>query len=162
MCEYCGCQQSIQAIADLTIEHDAVVARMRDVRDAVEVGDLAAAAERARGIAALLGPHTAVEEEGLFPALAAEFPDHVERLESEHRLVESVLGEAAHGVPSDPSWPQRLLDALVVLRNHILAEQDGVFPAALASLVPADWDAVDAVRARVGSPMTTSAVTTSA
>lgn len=153
MCDYCGCQQSVQAIADLTAEHDAAVALLGGVRDAVGAGDLGAVAVAAREIAGLLAPHTAVEEEGLFPALAADFPDHVACLEGEHRLVEGVLAEAADGVPSDPSWPGRLLEAMTVLREHILAEQDGVFPAALAQLVPADWDAVDEVRARVGSSL---------
>jgi hypothetical protein len=44
-----------------------------------------------------------------------------------------------------------LLDTLEMLREHILKEQDGVFPAALAGLRNEDWQAVDAVRARVGS-----------
>jgi hypothetical protein len=37
------------------------------------------------------------------------------------------------------------------LRKHIRKEQDGGFPATLAVLDPSQWDAVDAVRARVGS-----------
>jgi hypothetical protein len=61
-----------------------------------------------------------------------------------------VLAEAASGVPADPAWPDRLLDALAVLRAHILKEQDGVFPAALAFLSTEQWEAVEAVRARVG------------
>jgi hypothetical protein len=44
--------------------------------------------------------------------------------------------------------PVAVLD---LLREHMLTEQDGVFPAALISLTAEDWDAVDAVRARVGS-----------
>lgn len=35
-----------------------------------------------------------------------------------------------------------------MLRGHIFKEQDGVFPAALASLTAADWEIVDAARAR--------------
>ena len=37
------------------------------------------------------------------------------------------------------------------LREHILKEQDGVFPAALANLNPEDWDALDTVWASVGT-----------
>ncbi|UXA07752.1 hemerythrin domain-containing protein [Mycobacterium sp. SMC-2] len=85
----------------------------------------------------------------MFPALAAQFPDHVAALTAEHRRIEAVLAECAHGTPTDPTWPARLLEALRVLRDHILAEQDGVFPAALANLEPRDWDAVDAVRSGV-------------
>ena len=59
--------------------------------------------------------------------------------------------EAANGTPTDTGWPQRLLGALFLLREHILKEQDGLFPAALACLGPQEWDAVDDVRAQVGS-----------
>jgi hemerythrin-like domain-containing protein len=150
MCEYCGCQ-AVTAIDELTREHDQVVNLIGYVRSAHAVGDVARMAELARRIAALLGPHTEVEEHGLFPALAGEFPDQIADLEAEHRHVEAVLGDAAVDVPADPAWPRRLLDTLELLRDHILKEQDGVFPAALATLDADDWDAVEAVRARVGT-----------
>jgi hypothetical protein len=67
------------------------------------------------------------------------------------RRVKAVLGEASSGTPADPTWPGRLADTLQMLREHIRKEQDGVFPAALAGLGIADWEAVEAVRARVGS-----------
>ena len=149
MCEYCGCQ-ALDAIADLTAEHDLVIELGRQVRAALRGGDLGHAAERVRAITAVLGPHTEVEEAGLFPAMAGEFPDHVEALRGEHRIVEDVLAEAAHGTPTDPAWPARVEQVLHLLREHILKEQDGVFPAALAVLGPDQWDAVDTVRARVG------------
>nr|WP_254397730.1 hypothetical protein [Streptomyces sp. AC558_RSS880] len=43
------------------------------------------------------------------------------------------------------------MGALDLLRGHILKEQDGVFPAAPAVLSTEQWEAVEAVRARVGS-----------
>jgi hemerythrin-like domain-containing protein len=147
MCEYCGCQ-AVAAIDELTREHDTVVNLIGDVRAARAAGDTPGMAAFARRIAAVLGPHTEVEERGLFPALAADFPDHVAVLEAEHRRIEAVLGEAG---TADPTWPARLVGTLEVLRSHILKEQDGVFPAALTTLGGADWDAVDAVRARAGS-----------
>lgn len=153
MCEYCGCQ-SLTAIDTLTREHDLVVNLMADVRLAVAGADRDAVAALARRIAAVLAPHTEVEEHGLFPALVADFPEHVAILAAEHRRVEAVLAEAATGTPADPAWPHRLLDVLDVLRGHILKEQDGVFPAALANLSPSDWDAVDEVRARAGTLLT--------
>jgi hemerythrin-like domain-containing protein len=104
----------------------------------------------ARQIAAVLGPHTAVEEHGLFPALTGEFGEQVAALQAEHRQIEAVLGEAATGVPADPAWPARLLTVLHLLRDHILREQDGVFPAALATLRTSEWEAVEEVRSRVG------------
>lgn len=108
MCEYCGCQD-IATIAELTREHDTVVAEIARVRTCVRGGDTEGAARSARRIRELLGPHTVVEEHGLFPYLAFEFPD------------------------------------------HILKEQDGLFPASLAVLDTPAWAEVEAVRARAGS-----------
>ncbi|CAL9668395.1 hemerythrin domain-containing protein [Streptomyces sp. NPDC057245] len=152
MCEYCGCQ-SLTSIDELTREHEAVVALISRVRAALKAGDGAATAALARDIAAVLAPHTQVEERGLFPAMAVEFPDRIAALEAEHRRIEAVLAEAADRVPADPAWPGRLLDALAQLREHILKEQDGVFPAALATLTTEQWEAVETVRARVGSAL---------
>jgi hypothetical protein len=149
MCEYCGCQ-AITAIEELTREHDLVVTLIGKARRA---GDAAHLAELARQIGAVLGPHTRVEEEGLFPPLAPDFPDHVAALRADHRRIEAVLGEAATTTPTDPTWPHRLDAALDDLREHILKEQDGVFPAALANLDAGDWAAVDAVRAQAGTPL---------
>lgn len=149
MCEYCGCQ-ALPAIDELTREHDRVLALIADVRVARGSADLPRLASLARQIAAVLVPHTRVEEQGLFPALAADFPEQIALLEAEHREIETVLGEAADGLPADLAWPARLDGALAVLRGHILKEQDGVFPAALATLRAADWDSVEAARARAG------------
>jgi hemerythrin-like domain-containing protein len=150
MCEYCGCQ-AVTAIDDLTREHDLVVNLIGEIRAAHLATDAARMAELARRITAILHPHTHVEEHGLFPALAADFPDHIAALQADHRRIEAVLGEAATGTPADPGWPGRLIETLDLLREHILKEQDGVFPAALANLNPDDWDAIDAIRAAVGT-----------
>ncbi|MGC0372861.1 hemerythrin domain-containing protein [Streptomyces sp. SAI-229] len=150
MCEYCGCQ-SLTAIDDLTREHDAVVDLISHVRDAHRAGDTGLMARLARRIGAVLEPHTQVEEHGLFRALADEFPEQMAALEAEHRLVEAVLEEAAAGTPRDVTWPDRLIRALDLLREHILKEQDGVFPAAPAALSTEQWEEVEAVRARVGT-----------
>jgi hemerythrin-like domain-containing protein len=151
MCEYCGCK-ALDAIAGLTAEHDLVVNLAGEARRALAAGDLDLAADRARALATVLAPHTAVEEGALFPAMAGTFGGHVSSLIDEHRIIEGVLAEtAAQTTPDDPAWPVRLAHALWVLREHIIKEEDGVFPAALAELDPAQWDEVDAVRARVGS-----------
>ncbi|GAA4951672.1 hemerythrin domain-containing protein [Streptomyces caelestis] len=152
MCEYCGCQ-SLTAIDDLTREHDAVVDLIGHARDAHRAGDTDRMAELARRIGAVLEPHTQAEEHGLFPALTDEFPERMAALEAEHRRVETVLEEAAAGTPRDAAWPDRLVRALDLLREHILKEQDGVFPAALAALSTEQWEAVETVRARVGTRM---------
>ncbi|MEV8059205.1 hemerythrin domain-containing protein [Streptomyces antimycoticus] len=73
MCEYCGCQ-ALETIDKLTQEHERVVTLISHVRDAHRGGEVTRMAEVAREITAVLGPHTQVEEEGLFPALAGDFP----------------------------------------------------------------------------------------
>jgi Hemerythrin HHE cation binding domain len=123
-----------------------VVGLISEVRTAHGAGDTARMAGIAGRIAAVLGPHTQVEEDGLFPALAGDFPDHVGALVADHRRIEAVLDEAAD--PSDPTWPDRLVATMDELREHILKEQDGVFPAALATLSTADWETVHKVRER--------------
>ena len=153
MCEYCGCQ-SLASIDELTREHDEVVRLISHLHPAHRAGDVARMAEVSREIARVLGPHTEVEEHGLFPAMAADSPDRIAALEAEHRRIEAVLTEAADGAtPSDPGWPERLVEAMAVLRDHILKEQDGVFPAALANLGTEEWEAVEAVRAEAGSAL---------
>jgi hemerythrin-like domain-containing protein len=102
---------------------------------------------------AVLAPHTEVEEQGLFPAMAAEFPDHVQQLRSEHEHIHTVLTEASEAIHTDPTLPDRLVEMMFLLREHILKEQDGVFPAALMSLSPEQWDDLDEIRTRVGSAL---------
>lgn len=150
MCEYCGCL-SVPAIAELTREHDEVVALVGQTRGAFDRGDLEAMVGLSRQIAAILVPHTVVEEQGLFPAMAAEFPEHVASLEAEHRQTEAVLAGATDGTAeADASWSTTLMHELDVLREHILKEQDGVFPAALSVLSNEQWDHVAQVRAAQG------------
>jgi hemerythrin-like domain-containing protein len=148
MCEYCGCQE-IATIADLTREHDAAVTLVGQIQSGLAGQRPDDVVEGCRQLSAVLAPHTVVEEEGLFPEMAQEFPDHIDALRSEHREIEKVLGEAADGFPVDPLWPDRLTGALFMLREHILKEQDGVFPAALIALDPDQWERIEALRARV-------------
>jgi hypothetical protein len=81
--------------------------------------------------------------------MAEEYGDHVRGLLDEHRVIEAVLARASSGTPADPAWPGLLQRALILLRGHILKEQDGLFPAALATLGPEQWDEIEAVRERV-------------
>jgi len=148
MCEHCGCQ-ALQTIDELTREHDAALGYVRTAELAAAAGDLAGALAACAALDLLLVPHTAVEEEGVFPALAREYPAHVAGLVAEHRLVHGALAELAAG--ADDDWAQQLVDALAVLRTHIAKEQDGLFPASLTSLTTADWEQAEQVRRRVGS-----------
>ena len=148
MCEYCGCQ-ALQTIDELTREHDAALEHVRNAEHAAAAGDLPATLAACAALDLLLVPHTAVEEEAVFPALAREYPAHVAVLVDEHRIVHGALAELAAGPTG--AWAQRLGNALAVLRAHIAKEQDGLFPASLTSLTTADWEQAESVRRRVGS-----------
>lgn len=146
MCEYCGCQ-AVESIKQLTDEHEVVVNLIGEVRSARQKGDRMEMRSLADRIAGVLGPHTIVEERGLFPAMAGDFPDHIEALVAEHRMIDEALAIAVGATETD--WEERLMDALDTLRGHILAEQDGVFPAALANLRTEQWETIEAIRASV-------------
>ncbi|MEV0414892.1 hemerythrin domain-containing protein [Streptomyces sp. NPDC050448] len=152
MCEYCGCQ-SLASIDELTREHDEVVRLISQLRPAHDNGDVARMATsptRSPPCSTL----TPASRSTACSPMAADFPEQIAALEAEHRRIESVLAEAADGVtPSDPTRPDRLMEAMAMLRNHILKEQDGVFPAALAGLGTEEWEAVEKVRVEAGSAL---------
>lgn len=150
MCEYCGCQD-VTVIGELTREHDAVVALIGRVRQDLADGRWDDVVRRCAQMTGILEPHTVVEEKGLFPLLADDFPDHVDALQREHREIEAALAEVVAAAPGDPAVTDRLMHTLFELREHILREQDGVFPAALTSLDGDGWQRVDDVRRQVGS-----------
>lgn len=152
MCEYCGCQD-IPAIAQLTDEHDEIRSVARDAVSASRSGDHCAATRATRRLLDMLAPHTEIEERGLFPAMAGEFVEHTATLIGEHRSLEAELGELASSPSPADGWARRLDAAVGDLFNHILREQDGLFPASLSVLTSAQWDHLDDIRAEVvGSP----------
>jgi hemerythrin-like domain-containing protein len=151
VCEYCGCQ-ALDSVRTLTAEHERVLDLISTARSARRRGDLGTFVDLCAAVAAVLGPHTRVEERGLFPAMAADFPEQMAALVSDHRRIDAVLARAVDGSASgDPQWPDQAQAAFVLLREHIRREEDGVFPAALATLSTAQWDAVDALR--IGCPL---------
>lgn len=151
VCEYCGCQ-SLRAIADLTEEHTAALELVDRARRSAAEGAGPGAAVVAAELLALLEPHTAVEEEALFPAMAREHAEHVAVLHGEHERIHATLRAVVAGAQA-PQWTQELTVAVQLLREHIFKEQDGLFPAALIELDPADWERLEAVRIRVGTAL---------
>jgi hemerythrin-like domain-containing protein len=152
MCEYCGCQ-ALSVIELLTREHDRALDHVRAVEHAAGESDRTAARSACTDLRALLLPHERVEEEGLFPALSADFPDQMAALVHDHRQLEDVLVGVLSDEPLPPDWSARLTEAMGVLREHILKEQDGAFPAALSTLSASSWENAERVRSRVGSAL---------
>ena len=153
MCEYCGCQE-LDVIAQLTREHERIRNVGRSLSDAVNGRDLGTAQGLARQMLELLDPHTRLEEQGLFPELAGDFGDQLADLEHEHVLIEGALGALVGDAPP-ANWTARTQEALALLFDHILKEQDGVFPAALANVTSEGWERVAQVRDTVAPATTT-------
>jgi hemerythrin-like domain-containing protein len=150
MCQNCGCLANT-LINELTEEHDRVVELIRSAGEHQKAGRGAEAISDCHRISAILAPHTIVEEAGLFRELFDEFPGQLAELIDEHRQIEQVMAEAAEAPDTllkDPSWPGRLHTALAQLREHILKEQDGIFPAAVIALDGEQWERVQIVRER--------------
>lgn len=145
MCESCGCL-NIDVIAELTAEHDRLRELGRHLQDATASGDLPAARATADAMRAILAPHTTVEERGLFPLLAGDYPDQMDALTADHRTIDEALSTIADA----PDWQHIALAAVDSLFEHILREQDGDFPAALATLTADGWDEIATVRRRAG------------
>lgn len=146
MCEYCGCQ-NLEVIADLTAEHEALRDLGRELTGAVAADDRHAAARCAGLMLDVLAPHTKVEEGGLFPAMAAEFPEIIGDLTDDHFRIEADLRQIADG--HTHNWASLAEAVVAELFEHILKEQDGVFPASLSVLRPDEWEQVAAVRAKI-------------
>jgi hemerythrin-like domain-containing protein len=144
MCEYCGCQD-LDVVAELTAEHDRLRELGRDLVTAATGDDLARARAVAEAMLGVLTPHTAVEEGGLFPALASEYGEQMTALTGEHREIDDAL-TLITSERAPASWPRLAHRVVAKLFEHILKEQDGVFPAALAVLASDQWERVRETR----------------
>lgn len=136
MCSYCGCD-SITVIGRFMAEHVAIINACGELRHAIaDGGDIAG---RAAALGALLGPHTATEEVGLFAVMKQreEFHDHVETLCGEHRSLDELLAAIVDG---DHALMETFEDAL---RDHIEKEDNGLFPAAALGLDGDEWTRID-------------------
>lgn len=133
MCDYCDCRQ-LRPIAELSEEHERLLALSARIRAALGSPDKGCAAALLDELLAILEPHARREEEGLFVALA--------RDEDLRGVVPALLAD--HAVlhrPGDGSEAGivRFLDTLAA---HIDREEHDVFPAALQILPASAWSEV--------------------
>lgn len=149
MCQHCGCRE-IPAIARLSAEHEDIRTYAHDAMQLAGLGDRAGSLRMLHRMQELLVPHTRVEESALFPAMAVEYPEHVTSLQHDHRRIAESLQWLIDSEESE-NWLRKLRTALTQLFEHILREEDGLFPAALAVLSPAQWEDLEAVRRQVVS-----------
>lgn len=120
-------------------EHVRLLDLAGDVRRVVD-RDLGAARQRFAELVYLLDAHVRREERGLFAVLreAGEFVEHVDELEAEHARLDAAVA----ALPGGEAWADALAPVLRALAEHIYKEEQGLFPAALATLSGDQWDAV--------------------
>jgi hemerythrin-like domain-containing protein len=143
VCDHCGCRE-LTPIAALMGEHDRLRELTGLIRSELAAGNDLAARTLFEEVLVVLGPHVAKEEGSLFPMLRREgsLTDHVAGLEGEHAgLYDSV--DDLDDTRTSPAWRDGLLAVLQDLDEHMYKEDFGLFPAALATLDGADWDAMD-------------------
>jgi iron-sulfur cluster repair protein YtfE (RIC family) len=142
MCDHCGCRE-LTPVARLMDEHDRLRELTAHIRHHLTAGDDPAARDHFRELLAQLAPHVAKEEGALFPMLrrSDDLAEHVAVLESEH----ADLYDAVDDLDDAPAqgWRDGVLRLLHELGEHMFKEDFGLFPAAIASLDGADWDAID-------------------
>jgi hemerythrin-like domain-containing protein len=140
VCSYCGCE-SIDVVGRFMREHVEIINATGDLRRAAEGRDPALVNAAVTTVRALLEPHAAAEESGLFAVLAedAEFTDHVHGLCLEHTALHQLLDRLAAG--SHALFP--VFEKM--LRTHIDREENGLFPAAAIAFAGPEWERVTAL-----------------
>lgn len=148
MCQYCGCRE-IGPIGTLMDEHVEIQNLCGDTRRHVERGDLASAVRTVRALDRLLRVHNAVEESSLYPAMThfEEYADQAGVLYDEHDDVDIVIADALSRAddPASVDW-KVVLDSFEVLYEHIIREDNGLFPAAAIALDTDDWERAERAR----------------
>jgi hemerythrin-like domain-containing protein len=131
-------------------EHEWLHERAHYVRAALRRGDETAARSLFAGLVGILDSHALAEERGLFAAMrrCEEYADHIDTLDNEHAWLRAETEKAATDAEG---WSARIASILDVLDEHINKEEYGVFPAALASLTVAEWEAIAAVQPAMAS-----------
>ncbi|TKJ19836.1 hemerythrin domain-containing protein [Blastococcus sp. CCUG 61487] len=141
MCDHCGCRDLLP-IGELMDEHDRLRELSAHVRSHLAAGEDAAARTHLTELLVVLGPHVGKEEGYLFPQLrrSAELTDHVGVLEGEHAALYDDVDDLDDAAGEE--WRAGVLRVLDALAEHMFKEDFGLFPAALATLDGADWDAM--------------------
>jgi iron-sulfur cluster repair protein YtfE (RIC family) len=127
-------------IRDYVAEHERAMDLGGDAVRAMDRGDLQAAGALLEALLQELRAHWRGEERGIFEVMRTEpeYDAYIRPLEVEHRELDGLLTSVDLRVGGDR---QRIRAAVEELYEHILKEEDGLFPTSLIALSGADWDA---------------------
>lgn len=139
MCNYCGCQDQA-LIRDFYAEHNA----SRDLADAarreMDAGDYDKATEHVALMRTELESHWAGEENGLFAVMVDRYPedfaDYIHPLVEEHRALAAFLRDFD---VNDPAHRAAFAAQVPELHEHMLREEDSLFPASVVTFDGEDW-----------------------
>lgn len=137
MCDYCGCRTR-SLVAALGEDHDRIRSLSARAQEALDAADEEAARAALAELAAVLAPHSALEEGGLYPAVG-DVGVEVERMYADHAEVDAAIARAAHGDDALSAVP----GALRRLADHIHLEEFDLFPAAHQLLDDVVWDRLE-------------------
>lgn len=149
MCQYCGCDE-IEAIGLLMDEHVQIQNHCGEILRCLDRGDEAGALGEAAALERVMRVHNAVEERALYLSMTRfeEYADKAGTLYDEHDDVDAALADLLRrgGAGAAVDWAP-LRAAIHVLYEHIIHEDNGLFPAAAIALGAEDWERCDRVRA---------------
>ncbi|WOP18992.1 hemerythrin domain-containing protein [Raineyella sp. LH-20] len=139
MCNYCGCQD-MTLIRDYYAEHDSARDLADRARRAMDAGEYAKARDEIARLAVELEGHWQGEEGGLFAVMVDRYPDdfadYIGPLVEEHRALAGFL--QALDV-TDAAHRRAFADQVAELHEHMLREEDSLFPASVVTFVGEDW-----------------------
>lgn len=139
MCNYCGCQD-MTLIRDYYAEHNSSRDLADAARRAMDAGAYDTAREEIARLAAELESHWQGEEGGLFAVMVERYPDdfadYIAPLVAEHRA----LAEFLRGLDiTDAVHRKAFADQVLELHEHMLREEDSLFPASVVTFDGEDW-----------------------
>lgn len=139
MCNYCGCQEQT-LIRDFYAEHNATRDLADAARRAIDAGDHDTARAQVRRLLADLESHWAGEENGLFAVMVEDYPedfaDYIRPLVEEHRALAAFLRDLD---VTDPAHQRAYAAQVRELHEHMLREEDSLFPASVVTFTGEDW-----------------------
>ncbi|KAA0107929.1 hemerythrin domain-containing protein [Mycolicibacterium sp. P1-5] len=127
-------------LRDYIAEHERAIDHGGSVVRALDEADYGRAHESLSAMAEELRAHWSGEENGLFAVMATDelFASHITPLVREHRELDELLATADL---TDGGDRKLIREAIFELREHIVKEEDGLFPASLTALDGEQWDA---------------------
>ncbi|MDH6247691.1 hemerythrin domain-containing protein [Mycobacterium sp. OTB74] len=126
-------------LRDYIAEHERALNHGGEAVRALDRGEIDSAREHLALMGDELRSHWQGEENGLFAVMRREpeYAEYIDPLVREHRELAELLDTVDL---ADATDQQRIRAAVEELYEHVVKEEDGLFPASLTALDGPDWD----------------------